>query len=52
METKADACACRTIVLDAREPAVGFYLKLGYMITEKSYLLFNEIQHFRMTKNL
>lgn len=52
METQADACACRTIVLDAREPAVGFYLKLGYMITEKSYLLFNEIQHFRMTKNL
>jgi predicted GNAT family N-acyltransferase len=52
METHAAASACRTIVLDAREPAVGFYQKLGYRITGKSYLLFNEIQHFRMIKNL
>ena len=40
------------IVLDAREPAVGFYQKLGYTVSEKSYLLFDEIQHYRMTKNL
>jgi predicted GNAT family N-acyltransferase len=39
-----------TIVLDAREPAVGFYAKLGYEVTGKSYLLFNCIQHFRMQK--
>ena len=41
-----------TIVLDAREPAVGFYQRLGYVIEEKSYILFNEIQHFRMIKQL
>lgn len=41
---------CKTIVLDAREPAVGFYEKQGYRITNKSYLLFDEIQHYRMVK--
>jgi predicted GNAT family N-acyltransferase len=42
----------KTIVLDAREPAVGFYQKLDYRIEEKSYLLFDEIQHYRMIKRL
>ena len=41
-----------TVVLDAREPAVGFYRKLGYETEKKSYLLFNEIQHYRMSKTL
>ncbi|MGD2053955.1 MAG: GNAT family N-acetyltransferase [Gammaproteobacteria bacterium] len=41
-----------SIVLDAREPVVGFYKKLGYSIEKKSYLLFDEIQHFRMRKRL
>ena len=41
-----------TIVLDAREPAVGFYQKLGYSMEKKSYMLFNEIQHLRMRKQL
>ena len=40
------------IVLDARENATGFYTKLGYSTEAKSYLLFGEIQHFRMYKQL
>jgi predicted GNAT family N-acyltransferase len=40
------------IVLDAREAAVPFYEHLGYSITEKSYLLFDSIQHYRMHKQL
>jgi ribosomal protein S18 acetylase RimI-like enzyme len=40
------------MVLDAREPAVGFYKKLGYKVTCKSYLLFDEIQHYKMQKHL
>jgi ribosomal protein S18 acetylase RimI-like enzyme len=52
MEDKAIQSGIKTIVLDAREPAVGFYKKLGYQVIEKSYLLFNEIQHFRMLKML
>ena len=41
-----------TIMLDAREPAIGFYQKLGYNVEKKRYVLFDEIQHFRMTKQI
>jgi predicted GNAT family N-acyltransferase len=52
MESHACSTMCKHIVLDAREPAVAFYQKLGYRLIEKSYLLFGEIQHFRMHKEL
>ncbi len=52
METHARSSTSRKIVLDAREPAVDFYEKLGYQVIGKSYILFNEIQHFRMIKEL
>lgn len=52
MEAHACSSMCKTIVLDAREPAVAFYQKLGYRLIKKSYLLFGEIQHFRMLKEL
>jgi len=52
LEQHAQNSSCKIIVLDARESAVGFYQKLGYRIIEKSYLLFDEIQHFRMIKKL
>ncbi len=42
----------RTIILDARENAVGFYKKHDYQLQEKSHLLFNQIQHYKMEKNL
>ena len=38
--------------LHAREGAVDFYRKNGYEVVEKSYLLFNSIQHFLMKKNV
>ena len=52
MEQHAQNSSCKKIVLHAREPATGFYQKLGYKVIEKSYLLFDEIQHFRMIKEL
>ncbi len=52
MEQHALNSSCKKIVLHAREPAIGFYQKLGYKVIEKSYLLFDEIQHFRMIKQL
>lgn len=52
LEQQAREHGIKTIVLDAREPAVGFYEKLGYRVTEKSYLLFNSIQHYRMQKRI
>lgn len=38
------------MILHARENAVEFYKKLGYIIVEKSYLLFDQIQHYLMEK--
>lgn len=40
------------ILLHARENAVHFYESIGYIATKKSHLLFGEIQHFLMHKNL
>ena len=42
----------RNIILQARENALKFYWKNGYEIIEKSYLLFDEIQHWLMVKKL
>ena len=40
------------ITLNARDNATDFYTKHGYTAEAKSYLLFGEIQHFRMRKLL
>jgi N-acetylglutamate synthase-like GNAT family acetyltransferase len=40
------------ILLHSRENAVPFYLKNDYQLIEKSYLLWGEIQHFLMKKNI
>lgn len=40
------------IFLHARENAVNFYVALGYRQTEKSYVLFDCIQHYKMVKTL
>lgn len=42
----------RNIILHARENALKFYWKNGYEIIEKSYLLFDEIQHWLMVKKI
>ncbi|MCW9047339.1 MAG: GNAT family N-acetyltransferase [Gammaproteobacteria bacterium] len=42
----------RELFLHARQNALGFYEKSGYQITEKSYLLFDSIQHYKMVKIL
>lgn len=41
-----------SILLHARENALPFYLHHGYEQLEKSHLLFNSIQHFKMIKYL
>ncbi|MBK9425143.1 MAG: GNAT family N-acetyltransferase [Bacteroidetes bacterium] len=38
------------LFLQARENAVPFYQSLGYLILEKTFLLYGEIQHFSMEK--
>jgi len=52
MEDHARKNNIHYIMLHARENAVGFYEKLGYTLLEKSYLLFDCIQHYKMKKEL
>ena len=52
LEEKAKKKDWTEIVLEARENAVPFYQAIGYSIVAESYLLFGEIQHYRMQKNL
>jgi N-acetylglutamate synthase-like GNAT family acetyltransferase len=50
LEEIAQQKGIKEIILDARENAVKFYLSIGYEIFEDSYLLFGEIQHYKMRK--
>ena len=52
MEDIARKKGASGMILHARENAIPFYQKQGYAIKEKSYLLFGEIQHFAMVKEL
>ena len=52
LEEKAVQKGWIEIVLEARENAVPFYQAIGYTIIAESYLLFGEIQHYRMKKAL
>lgn len=52
LEEQAKAKGWTEIVLEARENAVPFYQAIGYNIVAESYLLFGEIQHYRMKKAL
>lgn len=50
IEQKAKENRLSSIVLHSRENAVQFYKKNGYEIIEKSYLMWDSIQHFLMKK--
>jgi N-acetylglutamate synthase-like GNAT family acetyltransferase len=52
LEDQAKTKGWTEIVLEARENAVPFYERIGYTIIAESYLLFGEIQHYRMKKLL
>lgn len=52
VENKSKELGLKTIILQARENAVPFYKACHYEIQEKTFLLFNTIQHYLMTKKL
>jgi N-acetylglutamate synthase-like GNAT family acetyltransferase len=52
LETKAIEMGLTQIELQARENAVGFYKSLGYSIKEKSFILWDIIQHYLMVKDI
>ncbi|MFN8153498.1 MAG: GNAT family N-acetyltransferase [Bacteroidia bacterium] len=52
LEMLATDAGAVQMVLQARENAVEFYISCGYSVVAKTFLLYNEIQHFLMTKRL
>lgn len=42
----------KKIILHARDYALDFYLKLDYQLIEKSYKLFDVLQHYLMEKKI
>lgn len=52
IESAAKEISAKTIILHAREQAVKFYQENGYQVLSKSHLLYDEIQHYKMHKEL
>lgn len=52
MEKRLKDGGAEYIVIHARDYAVDFYKKNGYEIIQKSYLMWDTIQHFKMRKDL
>jgi GNAT superfamily N-acetyltransferase len=52
LEERAIALGVRLIKLNARENCIGFYLKQGYHITGPGHVLYGEINHQKMQKQL
>ncbi|MCE2847310.1 MAG: GNAT family N-acetyltransferase [Sphingobacteriales bacterium] len=52
LEEVASLAGASKIVLQAREPALGFYQACGYTVIAKTFLLYGEIQHYLMERNL
>ena len=52
LEKSAKELHLKTIELQARDNAVDFYKNCGYTIKEKSFLMWDQIQHFLMQKTL
>jgi N-acetylglutamate synthase-like GNAT family acetyltransferase len=52
LEAEAKRRGASKVILQARENAVAFYQSCGYKVKEKTFLLFNSIQHYLMEKEL
>jgi GNAT superfamily N-acetyltransferase len=52
LEARAGEAGRGRVLLHARENAIPFYESCGYVIKEKSHLLWGEIQHWLMEKRL
>ena len=52
LEDEAKQLELKTVELQARENALEFYKSCGYVIKEKSFLLWGQIQHYLMDKKI
>ena len=51
-EKKSKSKGAKKVILHARSTAVNFYKKCNYSEVEKSYLMWGEIQHYLMQKQI
>jgi ribosomal protein S18 acetylase RimI-like enzyme len=52
LESRAAQMGARSIVLNAREQAIPFYRKHGYVVTGEAATMFGSVLHFRMAKQI
>ncbi|HRG57933.1 MAG TPA: GNAT family N-acetyltransferase [Bacteroidia bacterium] len=52
LENIAKVKNIKEIKLQARENAIPFYQRNGYHVQEKTFLMYNDIQHYLMTKKI
>lgn len=52
VEEKTLKLGVEKLILQAREVSVQFYLSLDYKMIRKSHLLFSQVQHYQMEKEL
>ncbi len=52
LETRARQLGAASIVLDARETTIGFYRKRGYRPTGPGHMLYRQIAHLHMCKEI
>jgi len=52
LESRATQIGARSIVLNAREQAIPFYRKHGYVVTGEAPVMFGSVLHVRMAKEL
>jgi len=52
LEQLAVSIGAKSITLNARDNAIQFYQSCGYELGDKTHLLYQQIQHFSMTKLL
>ena len=52
IEDEARRSGMKKLMLQARENAVPFYRSIGYTVTEKTFRLWDIIQHYKMEKSI
>ena len=52
LERRATEAGARKIVLNAREQAIPFYQKHGYVVTKEAETMFGSVLHVRMEKQI
>ena len=52
LEDRARSKSVMSVVLNARDSAINFYRRRGYVVEGSAEILFGEVRHFRMRKDI